>query len=112
MDILINETYVENFQEQPKRISMSFTETWSNAIDGVKLFEFMTCISKDIQLRYVNRKITLQFAKRKDWLITVIEILESCEKLNDTSTFVMKVGVFFFERFIETVYKKETNNEK
>ena len=23
----------------------------------------------------------------------------------------MKVGVFFFERFIETVYKKETNNE-
>lgn len=60
---------------------MSFTETWSNAIDGVKLFELMTCISKDIQLRYVNRKITLQFAKRKDWLITVIEILESCEKL-------------------------------
>ena len=47
----------------------------------LKLFEFMTCISKDIQLRYVNRKITLQFAKRKDWLITVIEILESCEKL-------------------------------
>lgn len=81
LDILINEPYVENFQEQPKRISMSFTETWSNAIDGVKLFEFMTCISKDIQLRYVNRKITLQFAKRKDWLITVIEILESCEKL-------------------------------
>jgi hypothetical protein len=34
------------------------------------------------------------------------------KKLNDTSTFVMKVGVFFFERFIETVYKKETNNEK
>lgn len=81
LDILINEPYVEKFQEQPRKIVMTFTETWSNSIDGVQLFEKMTTISKNIQLRYVNRKITLQFDKKKDWLITVIEILECCEKL-------------------------------
>ena len=81
LDILINEPYIENLQELPKKIVMTFTKEWSNCIDGVALFERMTTISKDIQLRYTDHKITLQFVKRKDWIIRVIEILESCEKL-------------------------------
>lgn len=81
LDILINEPYVETFVEQPKKIDITFTEAWSNHIDGVKFFEQITTISRDIQIRYVNKKISLFFPKRKDWLLIVIEILEHCDQM-------------------------------
>lgn len=81
LDILINEPYVENFVEQPKKIDITFTEGWSSQIDGVKFFEQMTAISRDIQIRYMNKKISLFFPKRRDWLLVVIEILERCDQI-------------------------------
>lgn len=81
LDILINEPYVENFVEQAKKIDITFTEGWSSQIDGVKFFEQMTTISRDIQIRYMNKKISLFFPKRKDWLLIVIEILERCDQI-------------------------------
>lgn len=81
LDILINEPIVDTFMEEPKRIRISFSENWSNRIDGVKFFERMTTISKNIQMRFVDKKISVFFPKSKDWLFKVIEILESCERM-------------------------------
>lgn len=81
LDILINEPFVDSFQELDRRIELTFTSNWSNQIDGVALFERMTTISKDIQMRFTNQKITLKLPKTKDWLFMVIEVIECCEKL-------------------------------
>lgn len=76
LDILINEPHIENFRELPQGIELIFTEGWSNRIDGVKLFEMMTTLCSDAQIRYANSKITMKMPKRKNWLALVIEILE------------------------------------
>lgn len=81
LDILINEPNIDSFVEEARRIRISFTENWSNRVDGVKFFERMTTISKNIQMRYVERKISIFFPKSKDWLFKVIEILESLEHI-------------------------------
>ena len=66
LDILINEPIVDTFMEEPKRIRISFSENWSNRIDGVKFFERMTTISKNIQMRFVDTKRFLfSFQKAK-----------------------------------------------
>lgn len=76
LDILINEPHIENFKEQQQNLELIFTEEWSNHIDGVKLFEMMTTLCSDAQIRYANKKITMKMPKRKNWLALVIEILE------------------------------------
>lgn len=76
LDILVNEEHVEAFRETTQEVIITFDESWSSHVDGVKLFERMTTISKDIKIRYTNQKITVRLPKYKDWLKTVIEILE------------------------------------
>lgn len=82
LDILINEPHVEDFKELPQQIQLIFTEEWSNQIDGVKLFEMMTTLCKDAQIRYANKKITMKLPKRKSWLALVIEILERTDSID------------------------------
>ena len=62
-------------------MELTFKEGWSNSIDGVKLFEMMTTISKDIVIRYKDKKITMRLPKIKDWLYIMIEVLEQTEKM-------------------------------
>lgn len=81
LDILINEKHVESFKETPKLIEIVFTSAWSNHIDGVKLFEMMTSVSRDIMIRYTNQQIIMKLPKVKDWLIIVIEVLERTESM-------------------------------
>lgn len=76
LDILINEANVENFKENAKDAELTFTEQWSKRADGVKLFEQITALSRDIVLRYTQNKIKIRFPKNKNWLKQVIEVLE------------------------------------
>lgn len=86
LDICINEPHVDAFRELPKTVELTFTSAWSNSIDGVALFEMMTTISKNITIRYTNGKITMKLPKLKDWLYTVIEVLERTEPMGEEQT--------------------------
>ena len=81
LDILLNEPYIENIQELDKSVDVSFTSGWSNQVDGVKLFEMMTTISKDTKIRYTNNKISMKMPKSRDWLYKMVEILERSEEM-------------------------------
>lgn len=81
LDILLNEPHVENITEEQKFVNVTFTSAWSTRIDGVKLFEMMTSISKDTRIRYVNSKISMKLPKTKDWLYKMVEILERTDEL-------------------------------
>lgn len=76
LDILINEEHVQSFIELDKGVEITFCSAWSNTIDGVKLFEDMTHISKDIRIRYADKKIIMKIPKSRNWLETVVNILE------------------------------------
>lgn len=80
LDILINEPHVEGYKEDRMQAELSFTQEWSDTIDGVKLFEMMTALCKDALIRYRNRKITMRIPKNGDWLTLVIEILERTQQ--------------------------------
>lgn len=77
LDILINEPNVEMFKESKKDVELVFNEEWSKRIDGVKFFEMVNRLSREIVLRYSQNKIRLRIPKNKDWLKQVIQILEN-----------------------------------
>ena len=76
----------------PREVEIVFTPQWSNGIDGVKLFEMMTTISKDIVIRYKDQKIYMRMPKIKDWLYVVIEILERSEQMQYNKAY-MKIDM-------------------
>ena len=76
LDILLNENTIDTFKENQKDVELCFNDTFSQQIDGVKLFEIVTGISRDIRLRYEGGKIALRIPKSKQWYKMVIELLE------------------------------------
>ncbi|MDF9825734.1 transcription-repair coupling factor (superfamily II helicase) [Breznakia sp. PF5-3] len=81
LDLLVNEEYVESFKENEKDVRVIFTKAWSDEIDGVKLFEMATTISKDLKIKYTNQKISVSLKKIKDYLDIIIEFIAQCKKL-------------------------------
>lgn len=81
LEILTHEDHVAQFKELNKTIEITYDSYWSNHIDGVKLFEIINAISRDISIRYVDQKITIKFPKRKDWIQMVFMIMERVSKM-------------------------------
>lgn len=76
LDILLNEEGVDSFKELPKEVELTFTEKYSNQLDGVKLFEITSTISREIVVRYTANKMKFKVPKKKEWLERIIEIIE------------------------------------
>ena len=65
LDILLNEPRIDSFRDVKNQMEIVFSKAFSDHIDGVKLFETFTTISKDIQLRYVQGKIIVRLPKKE-----------------------------------------------
>ncbi|TDW20196.1 transcription-repair coupling factor [Breznakia blatticola] len=81
LDLLVNEKHVESFREKDRDVEVNFTEKWSSSVDGVKLFQLATTISKEIRIAYVNKKIVAKLPKVKNYLELIIEFIAQCGKL-------------------------------
>ena len=81
LDILLNEPRINSFRDVKNQMEIVFSKAFSDHIDGVKLFETFTTISKDIQLRYVQGKIIVRLPKKGNELALAIEVLDQSKKL-------------------------------
>lgn len=81
LDILLNEPRIDSFRDVKNQMEIVFSKAFSDHIDGVKLFETFTTISKDIQLRYVQGKIFVRLPKKGNELALAIEVLDQSKKL-------------------------------
>ncbi|MEG0699813.1 MAG: transcription-repair coupling factor [Erysipelotrichaceae bacterium] len=79
LDILVNVPYVDSYVEYPSYVNITFTKEYSQGIDGIKLFTFITTVSTDIKLSYTQGKIVIKLLKSKLYLKQVIEILDGCK---------------------------------
>lgn len=79
MELLLDDDKVEGFKQNPKGIEITFSKEYSETIDGVKLFTTISEISKDINLKFLNDKISVVVPNNIDWLQTSITMLERME---------------------------------
>lgn len=80
LDILLNDPTMESYREIHNTCELTFSKEFSQEVDGVKLFEEFTKISKDITLRYKEGKITGVVPQGKDALQTVIRMIEKSKE--------------------------------
>ncbi|EJW99881.1 Transcription-repair-coupling factor [gut metagenome] len=78
MDLFASQDGVELVQEKDHRIEIRMTPEWSRKADGLKLFEAMSAVSRQINMTLKNGAIVVSFEKKKhywDLFIKVTEVL-------------------------------------
>ncbi|WP_238928354.1 transcription-repair coupling factor [Bulleidia sp. zg-1006] len=59
LDLALSQAHVQHYLETVKGKEITFSPLFSQSVDGVKLFSLYSELSKDIQLKYLNRAITV-----------------------------------------------------
>ena len=81
LEILLSEQRVHSFKEHSMAVELVFTKEYSDTIDGVALFTLVNQVSRDIELKYIQRRILLKFKKHPKWLAEVTQVLMQTKKL-------------------------------
>lgn len=80
-ELLLQTPFIQNFKETKLQVQIIFTPEWSSAIDGVKFFETITKLSKDITLKYAGGNIIVLIPKTEDWLFLATSLIEKTNSL-------------------------------
>lgn len=76
IELFINDPKIKRFKETKQGAEIIFSEEWSNQVNGVKLFEEISKISNEIELRYLKGSIIIRFSNKKEWLKQIIDVFK------------------------------------
>lgn len=79
IDLFVNEPGVYSLVEKQGTILLTMDEHWSSHCDGVKLFEAMNQISRQIQMRLSQGRIEIQINNKRNAYETLMKIIQEIE---------------------------------
>lgn len=71
---------MEEYKEIKGNAEVTFSQEFSASLDGVRLFELYSELSKDIALRYRNNRITASIPMGKNTLSTVLKMIDTAKE--------------------------------
>jgi len=80
LDLLLNDPEIHSYRELKETNEITFSTQFSQNVDGIKLFEDFTKISKDTTLRYKNNRITVIYPKGRDDLSLAIALIQQAKE--------------------------------
>ena len=80
LEILLREKRVAEFKETIRNVECVFTQQYSETVDGVRFFEIINSISKDIKLKYTHQKISIVIKKEEGWVQLLNRVLLETKK--------------------------------
>ena len=80
LDLLLNDSEIHSYRELKETNEITFSTQFSQNVDGIKLFEDFTKISKDTTLRYKNNRITVIYPKGRDDLSLAITLIQQAKE--------------------------------
>ena len=82
MSLFVELEDVESIRVINNEFKVVLTPKRSDMIDGMKLFELCSKISRDISIRYTKSKLEFNVKNQKDNIQKVIQLLDSLDKVN------------------------------
>ena len=80
LDIALKDPIVQSYREIRNQMEITFSSLYSQHVDGVKLFEAFTKISKDITIRYANKCIIVLLPKSKNDLKMAVNCIQKAKE--------------------------------
>ena len=83
LELLLNDERIESFQEKPQRVELSFTQEYSSKVDGIHLFQIVSEMSYDIEVKYIKQKIVIMIPTNTEWIRFLIQILDEVKEADN-----------------------------
>lgn len=80
LDLLLSDPDIYSYRELKETNEITFATHLSQNVDGIKLFEDFTKISKDTTLRYKNNRITVIYPKGREDLSLAIALIQQAKE--------------------------------
>lgn len=80
LEILLREKRIAEFKETIRNVECVFTQQYSETVDGIRFFEIINSISKDIKLKYTHQKISIVIKKEEGWVQLLNRVLLETKK--------------------------------
>ncbi|CAM3699590.1 transcription-repair coupling factor [Erysipelothrix urinaevulpis] len=85
LELFLKDLRIEAFHEKYNHVELVFTQEYSDIIDGVHLFQLISEMSYDIEIKYIKQKIVIIIPNSNEWIKQMIQILEEVQ-VNDNET--------------------------
>ena len=80
-DLIMNDEKIDEMKEEKNLVQIILTQTFSDHLDGEKLFSMISEYRKKVSLTYTMKKIVIKFLKDENWLARANEILPKIKEL-------------------------------
>lgn len=77
LEIMLNNKHIFKYREVTNQAEIVFTQAFSKKLDGIKLFNQISKINRDIKLSYQQDKIGLKIKQENDWINDIMKVLET-----------------------------------
>ena len=81
LELLYNFHLIERVINRDGKFMITLTKEYSDNIDGVKLFEYCSKLSKDININYKNSKLIIDIENQKDNINKLLKLVDNLDKL-------------------------------
>lgn len=76
LDLFANEPGVDSMKEEGGSIVIRMTPEWSTQVDGMRLFDAISHISRALKLSYKNQQIQVAFDKKKNYMVMLNKTMD------------------------------------
>ena len=81
IELLLDLKYLDSYKIISNRLVVTLSEDFTNKVDGLKLFEYSQNLSRDLKIRYLNKKIEMSVPNRKEQRAKILDVLDHLEEM-------------------------------
>ena len=81
LELLCNLNLVDKVSNLKGKFTITLSKEYSDHIDGVKLFEYVNSLSKDIVITYRNSKLAISLDNQKENIAKMLQLVDNLDKL-------------------------------
>ena len=81
LELLCNLNLVEKVSNVKGKFTVTLSKDYSDRIDGIKLFEYVNSLSRDMDITYRNSRLAISLDNQKENIAKMLKLVDNLDKL-------------------------------
>ena len=81
LELLYNLNLIDKVSNFKGRFTIILSQDYSDRIDGLKLFEYVNTLSRDMEISYKNNKLAISLDNQKENISKMLKLVDNLDKL-------------------------------
>ena len=85
LELLCNLNLIDKVSNTKGKFTIVLSKDYSDHIDGIKLFEYVNTISRDMVISYKNNRLSISLDNQKENIAKMLKLVDNLDKLEKPS---------------------------